>query len=230
MARRLYAESHSEAAAAVGLGAAPDPRVVAGLAPDFEASVCYRLWNVAAALVLFAVSWPLLVLGIATVWVRSGRPLFFRQVRTGYRGRLFRMWKLRTMIRDAEPEGRAVWAAERDPRVIGGGLFLRKYRIDELPQVWNVLRGDMNLVGPRPERPELFPALSGQIANYFERCLARPGLTGLAQVKCGYASCTDTIRQKHTFDLFYIKHRSYALDLSILLRTVRVVLTGLGAR
>ena len=178
----------------------------------------------AALLVLLS---PLLLLTALLVAASSGRPVLFSQERVGRGGTVFRLWKFRTMRKDAEAQGPA-WSPEDDPRVTGLGRFLRRWRVDELPQLWNVLRGDMAFVGPRPEQPHFVERLEQQLPHYALRHLVRPGLTGWAQVKLPYAASDEESRRKLRFDLFYVKHRSPTLDLAILFDTVRVVLSGRG--
>lgn len=143
-------------------------------------------------------------------------------------GRLFTMYKFRTMRLDAEISG-AQFAREGDPRITWIGKFLRRMRIDELPQLWNVLRGDMSMVGPRPERPQFMEQLSGEIPNYVERLGLKPGITGMAQVVNGYDNEIAGFRRKVGYDLLYLQNCCLLNDLKILLRTVRVVITGFGA-
>lgn len=154
--------------------------------------------------------------------------IFYSQIRIGKMGKPFRIWKLRTMKQDAEAEGRPQWASKGDPRITKIGAFLRAARLDELPQIWNVLRGDMSLIGPRPERPEFVQELTKQMPYYALRHLTRPGLTGWAQVKFPYAGTVEDNLKKLQYDLYYIKHRSPLLDLAILLKTIGIVLRRQG--
>ncbi|MFH1077783.1 MAG: sugar transferase [Patescibacteria group bacterium] len=163
-----------------------------------------------------------------SIKLSSKGPVLYSQVRIGKMGKPFRIWKFRTMRQDAEAEGRPVWAMESDPRVTRVGSFLRKTRIDELPQIWNVLKGEMSLIGPRPERPEFVEALTREMPYYTLRHLTRPGLTGWAQVKFPYAGTLEDNLQKLQYDLYYIKHRSLFLDIAILLRTIGIVLRRKG--
>ncbi|HIE50784.1 MAG TPA: sugar transferase [Armatimonadetes bacterium] len=144
-------------------------------------------------------------------------------------GRPFVMYKFRTMRQDAEKETGPVWATEDDPRTTRVGRFLRKTRLDELPQLFNLLKGDMTLIGPRPERPYFVEKLKGVVPNYLRRLEVKPGITGLAQVRNGYDRSLEDVKRKVENDLYYIEHRSPWLDLSILVQTVLVVLTGRGA-
>ncbi|UCG62273.1 MAG: sugar transferase [Candidatus Zixiibacteriota bacterium] len=149
--------------------------------------------------------------------------------RTDYLGRPFKVYKFRTMVNDAEKKSGPVWATKKDPRITGIGAFLRKTRIDEIPQFWNVLKGDMSLVGPRPERPSFVLDLSTKVKGYSHRLNVKPGLTGLAQVENGYDSSLASVVQKVRYDLEYIEKRSVWTDVKILLKTVIVVVTGKGA-
>jgi lipopolysaccharide/colanic/teichoic acid biosynthesis glycosyltransferase len=156
-------------------------------------------------------------------------PIFYRQKRVGQDSRIFEVIKFRTMVPDAEKDG-AQWAHEKDKRITRIGSFLRKTRLDELPQLWNVLRGQMSFIGPRPERPEFAFSneLLSQIPFYQIRHTIKPGLTGWAQIKYPYgASIKDTL-QKLQYDLFYIKNRSFVLDLAIILKTTKIILSGGG--
>lgn len=185
-----------------------------------------RLFDIAVASFFIAATAPLLLAAMVAVKLTSPGPVFFRQSRSGRFGRSFRMVKLRTMVADAERAG-PVWTGdERDPRVTPVGRFLRRYRIDELPQLFNVLVGEMSFVGPRPERPELIKRLAHEIPFYRERLLVQPGITGWAQVNYPYGASVADAGRKLEYDLYYMKHMSVFLDLFILLDTVRIVLTG----
>jgi sugar transferase (PEP-CTERM system associated) len=178
-------------------------------------------------LILVAPIFPLVALAVR---LSSPGPIFFRQERVGLRGQPFTVLKFRTMRQDAEAQTGAVWATKTDPRVTSIGLFLRKTRLDEIPQLWNVLRGDMGFVGPRPERPEFVEWLSEQIPYYNLRHIIRPGLTGWAQVRYGYGATLEETKHKLEFDLYYIKHMSVALDLLIIFETVKTILLRKGAQ
>ena len=185
---------------------------------------------VLAALALIALG-PLLLVLVMAVRLSSPGPALYGQERVGERGRTFRLLKLRTMRLDAEAASGPVWASgDGDPRITRLGRLLRKTRLDELPQLINVLRGQMSFVGPRPERPHFVDQLRKVIPFYDERHSVRPGITGWAQVKSGYGSSIEDAQVKLQFDLFYIKHVSFALDLGILLDTLKVVVVGRGAR
>jgi lipopolysaccharide/colanic/teichoic acid biosynthesis glycosyltransferase len=193
------------------------------------ARVATRTFDVVFAslgLVLTAPLWPLLAL----LAVRRPGGVFLEQRRVGAKGRVFGMYKFRTMGINAEPRGLAVWAQADDPRVSWRGRILRETHLDELPQLWNVLKGDMSIVGPRPERPELEPMLAAAIPHWRLRQLAKPGLTGWAQVRQGYADDCDASERKLSYDLWYLRHRSLLLDLAICLRTVPTVVLRSGAR
>ena len=155
----------------------------------------------------------------------SGLPLFFKQRRTGYMGRPYTLYKLRTMKRDAEKKG-AEWAKEKDQRVTRCGKFLRKWRIDEIPQFWNVVKGEMSIVGPRPERPEFQEELIKEVPHWNCRHLVKPGLPGWAQIRYRYASDLSDSEEKLSFDLYYVKHASLLMDLQIMLSTLRSIARG----
>lgn len=171
---------------------------------------------------------PIYLVLIPLLLVFSGRPIFFSQIRTGHLDKKFKIWKLRTMIVNAEKSG-AQWATPGDARITPIGKFLRKTRLDELPQLWNILNGDMSIVGPRPERPELIESkLAPAIPFYQQRHLVKPGVTGWAQVNFRYGYSADDALEKLEYDLFYVKNQSIWLDIRILLKTAKTVLTGAG--
>ncbi|MBI5773088.1 MAG: exopolysaccharide biosynthesis polyprenyl glycosylphosphotransferase [Verrucomicrobia bacterium] len=184
-----------------------------------------RGFDIASSLAGLVCLSPPLLFGIIATKLTSPGPVFYHQVRGGRFGRSFRMIKLRTMVVDAE-KGGAVWAQAKDPRTTPVGGFLRKYRIDEIPQLVNVLRGEMSLVGPRPERPEFVDELAAQIPFYRERLMIQPGITGWAQVCYPYGASVEDARRKLEYDLYYMKHMSIFLDAFILLDTVRIILKG----
>jgi len=183
-----------------------------------------RALDMAMALAALAISVPLIPLIAVVIKLDSPGPVFFKQLRVGRGGRLFRIVKFRTMRRDAEALTGAVWASDCDPRITRVGKFLRKSRLDEIPQLWNVLVGEMSFVGPRPERPEFDDELEREIPFYRARRAVRPGLTGWAQVSHGYGNSLLDALRKVEYDLYYIKNESLYLDVLILLRTVAVVL------
>ena len=189
-----------------------------------------RLFDVVVSgliLVLFA---PLILLVALLVKLESEGPAFFRQRRVGLYGQSFDIVKLRSMREDAEVGGQAVWAQKDDPRVTRLGRIIRKLRIDELPQAWTVLKGQMSLVGPRPERPQFVSDLEARLPFYAERHVVKPGITGWAQINYPYGASIEDARQKLEYDLYYAKNYTPFLDLLILLQTVRVVLFPEGAR
>jgi len=188
-----------------------------------------RFLDLAVAALGLVLAAPLMALVALAIRLDSPGPVFFRQERVGRNRRPFTLWKFRSMRQDAEAMG-ARWATERDPRVTRVGRFIRKTRLDELPQLWNVLVGDMSLVGPRPEREMFVRQLCLLNQFYEQRLVVRPGLTGWAQIKAPYASSFEESLEKLKFDLYYIKHISLFLDLSIVLSTARIVLLGRGAR
>jgi exopolysaccharide biosynthesis polyprenyl glycosylphosphotransferase len=184
-----------------------------------------RGFDIACSLAGLVFLGPVMLLAMALIRLTSPGPVVYRQKRCGRFGRAFEVIKLRTMRMDAE-KGGAVWAAENDPRVTPVGNLLRRYRIDEFPQLINVLRGEMSFVGPRPERPEFIGDLAQQVSFYQERLMVQPGITGWAQVNYPYGSSVEDARRKLEYDLYYMKHMSLFLDLFILLDTVRIVLRG----
>jgi sugar transferase (PEP-CTERM system associated) len=189
-----------------------------------------RLMDISAALVLLFLALPVLLVAMLAIVIESGLPVFFTQERVGRGGRTFKVLKLRTMRTDAEGDGVARWASAKDSRVNRVGRLLRKLRIDELPQLINVLSGEMSLVGPRPERPVFVEKLREQIRFYDVRHSVKPGLTGWAQIRYSYGASVDDARRKLEFDLFYVKNNTLVLDALILAETVRVVLFGEGAQ
>jgi lipopolysaccharide/colanic/teichoic acid biosynthesis glycosyltransferase len=156
--------------------------------------------------------------------------MLFGQVRVGLKGTLFKLWKFRSMRVDAEAHSGARWADTNDSRVTRVGRWIRALRIDEIPQAWNVLRGDMSFVGPRPERPEFVATLQTEIPYYEYRHTVRPGITGWAQVNLAYTATVEDSREKLEYDLYYLKNFSVLRDLFILVRTVKIILFGWGSR
>jgi exopolysaccharide biosynthesis polyprenyl glycosylphosphotransferase len=188
-----------------------------------------RTFDIVVAMFGMALTAPLYPL-IALLVKNTRGPLIFRQTRLGEGGKLFTIYKFRTMRDGAEEPGRPIWAEERDPRVTPLGRFLRKTRLDELPQLWNVLRGDMSIVGPRPERPEFVELLEEQVPFWTRRHLVKPGITGWAQVSCGYTADAEGTLEKLSYDLWYLRHRSLSVDLGICAKTIVALLSGSGAR
>jgi exopolysaccharide biosynthesis polyprenyl glycosylphosphotransferase len=184
-----------------------------------------RLVDVIVSTVGMVVSFPILVLAVIAIKLESKGAAFYSQDRIGRFNRTFRIYKLRTMVNDAEREG-AKWASEGDSRITRIGKFLRKTRIDEIPQFWNVIRGDMSLVGPRPERPEFVEMLADQIPFYLQRHMVKPGLTGWAQINYPYGASVEDAANKLKYDLYYVKHSSPMLDFQIALRTLGTIMSG----
>jgi lipopolysaccharide/colanic/teichoic acid biosynthesis glycosyltransferase len=162
-------------------------------------------------------------------WDSRG-PVLYLQKRVGEKGKIFHLIKFRTMIENAEGDGGAVWASDGDPRITRIGRYLRQFRIDELPQFLNVLKGDMNLVGPRPERPEFVRILEEEIPYYSIRHSIKPGITGWAQVKGSYSGTIDESREKLEYDLFYLKNKSFKFDMLIIFKTIKTLMLARGAR
>ena len=192
--------------------------------------VLKRISDITAALTLAVFFAPLLILLPLTIMATRSGPVFYWQERVGRGGKIFRLMKFRTMRLEAEEAGTPQWARVDDDRVTRLGAFMRKTRMDELPQLFNILKGDMSLVGPRPERPEFVEQLIAQLPYYEERHRVLPGITGWAQVSFKYAGSLEDSKIKLEHDLYYIKYYSLILDLIIILQTVRVVLWGEGAR
>lgn len=181
------------------------------------------------AIILLILLAPLALVLLPLLLIVHGRPIFFRQTRTGLNNQPFTLYKLRTMVTDAEKNGGAQWSRPGDHRITPLGKWLRKTRIDELPQLYNILRGDMSLVGPRPERPEIIQRdLRGRISHYDLRHCVKPGVTGWAQVAFRYAFTMEDAREKLQFDLYYVKNRTLWMDLAIIAKTIKTVLTGAG--
>ena len=188
-----------------------------------------RALDVFLSLVALVLTLPLMGLIAFTIWLDTGKPMLFCQKRAGLGGKLFHIFKFRSMYQDAEENGPS-WAAEGDKRVTRVGRFLRKFRLDELPQLFNVLCGEMSLVGPRPEQPHFCALLEEHLSLFNLRHSVRPGITGWAQIKYKYGSSIEENKNKLEFDLFYIKHMSVLLDLAILFETAKVILYGRGAK
>lgn len=191
-----------------------------------------RIFDILASLALLVITWPAMLVTALAIKIEdgAGAPVFYRQKRVGFKGALFDVLKFRSMGVDAEKDGQAKWAEVNDVRVTRVGSVIRKYRIDELPQIFNVLRGDMCFVGPRPERPDFVDELSADIPYYRERHCVKPGITGWAQLCYQYGSSRKDALEKLQYDLYYVKNRSLLFDLMILLQTAEVVLWKTGAR
>lgn len=189
-----------------------------------------RTFDVSASFLLLLVTLPVMLATTLLVWLDSGYPILYRQERVGAHGRIFKVLKFRSMRHDAEPDGVPRWAKKQDDRVTRVGKVIRLLRIDELPQIFNVLKGDMSFVGPRPERPYFVEDLSKKIAYYPSRHTVKPGITGWAQIRYPYGATVDDAVQKLQYDLYYVKNHSLFLDLIILFQTAQAILFGKGAR
>jgi len=200
------------------------------LAHPQQRDIAKRAVDLAVATVCLIVLLPLYLLIALAIWLDSGSPILFAQERAGLRGRPFRMFKFRSMVENAEKETGPVWAATNDARVTRLGALLRRTHLDELPQFWNVLRGEMSVVGPRPERPVFVQALDKEIPGFANRCKVKPGITGLAQVRNGYTQSTRAARRKLRYDLHYIRNYCFLLDLKIMARTIKVLANDENAR
>jgi exopolysaccharide biosynthesis polyprenyl glycosylphosphotransferase len=183
-----------------------------------------RLSDIVASLVLLILTAPIMLVTMIAIRLESPGPVIYRQPRVGLGGRIFMCLKFRSMCMDAEGDGVARWAQKSDPRITRVGAFIRKTRIDELPQLFSVLSGQMSLVGPRPERPTFVDQLKTSIPFYELRHSVKPGITGWAQVRYHYGGSLEDARRKHQFDLYYVKNNSLLLDILVLLETVSVVL------
>ena len=193
---------------------------------SFLFKIYHRVLDIMIGIVGLVISIPILIIFGIMIKKEDGGPIFYKQDRLGKDGKVIFIYKLRSMRVDAEKNG-AVWAEKNDPRITKVGRFIRKTRIDEIPQFLNILKGEMSIIGPRPERPTLTMEFNEKIPGFINRLVVKPGLTGYAQVNGGYdISPEDKIKD----DLYYIRNRSFFLDLGILLKTVKVVLTGEGAR
>jgi sugar transferase (PEP-CTERM system associated) len=189
-----------------------------------------RVFDLFCATILLVLSLPVMLATAVLIKLESPGPVLYRQVRTGLHGRSFSIAKFRSMRNDAEKDGKPVWAAANDARVTRVGAVIRRLRIDELPQLFNVLLGEMSLVGPRPERPYFVEQLTQEIPFYALRHSVKPGVTGWAQVRYPYGATVEDSQEKLQYDLYYVKNHTLFLDLLVLMETVSVVLTGKGAR
>ena len=189
-----------------------------------------RAFDILVVTILLPIAVPIMGFMAILIAVDGGTPIIYRQDRVGRRGQKFTLLKFRSMAHDAEKDGQAAWASVNDARVTAVGRFMRRTRIDELPQLINVLRGEMTFVGPRPERPQFVATLTEKIPFYGVRHSVKPGLTGWAQVRYTYGGNLEESVKKLEYDLYYVKNHSLLLDLLIFVKTVRVVLLGEGAR
>ena len=201
-----------------------------GFRSDLVRLASKRLFDILVSTGVLVIGLPIGLLTSIAIFLEDRGPILYRQTRVGRNGRPFPMLKFRSMSVNAEPNGTAVWATQNDPRVTRVGALIRKLRIDELPQVLNVLVGHMSFVGPRPERPEFVKELAQTIPYYPERHSVKPGITGWAQVRYRYGSSEQDAQDKLEYDLYYVKHHSLAFDLMVLLQTVEVVLFRIGSR
>jgi sugar transferase (PEP-CTERM system associated) len=189
-----------------------------------------RVFDLIVSLMLLAATSPIMLITAILIKLESHGPVFYRQERVGQHGRPFSIFKFRSMRTDAEKDGRPQWARKNDDRITGVGRFIRRTRIDELPQVFNVFMGEMSFVGPRPERPYFVADLNRQIPYYGVRHTVKPGITGWAQVRYPYGASIEDALEKLQYDLYYVKNHSLFLDLMILTQTAQVVLLGKGVR
>lgn len=201
-----------------------------GFVQSRRSRIFKRFVDVTVATLVLVLTAPLVLLVTLATKLSDGGPILFRQTRVGCNGMLFNLYKFRSMRVDAEKDSGPKWAEVDDPRVTPLGRWIRSLRVDEIPQAWNVLRGDMSFVGPRPERPEFVGMLQSVIPFYNYRHAVRPGITGWAQVNYPYGATVEDARHKLEFDLYYVKNRSSVMDLVILLRTVKIILFGWGSR
>ena len=192
-------------------------------------TIVKRLFDIVCASILIILALPVMAVAAVAIIAENGFPILYRQERVGLNGRLFNVIKFRSMRRDAEKDGKPIWAKAGDDRVTKVGKIIRKLRIDELPQLFSVLAGDMSLVGPRPERPFFVDQLTKEIPFYAVRHSVKPGVTGWAQVRYHYGATVEDSAEKLQYDLYYVKNHSLFLDVLVLIDTIGVVLTGKGA-
>jgi len=204
----------------------------AGFRNNILQSYLKRAFDILASALLLVLTWPFIIITMLAIKIEDGirAPIFYKQIRVGENGIPYHVFKFRSMRVDAEKNHRPVWAGKEDSRITRVGNFIRKTRIDELPQIYNVLRGDMSFVGPRPERPEFVVRLSETLPYYKERHRVKPGITGWAQISYPYGASEKDALEKLQYDLYYVKNFSVFLDVLILLQTVEVIIFGKGAR
>jgi len=195
-------------------------------------SLFARFFDIVSSLIILTLMFPVLLIAAFLISAESGfkHPVFYRQERVGLDGKVFTLMKFRSMKVNAEKDGKAVWASKNDNRITATGKFIRKTRIDELPQILNILKGDMRLVGPRPERPEFVEDLATKIPYYKKRHTVKPGLAGWAQLKYPYGATERDAYEKLQYDLYYVKNHNVIMDFFILLQTIEIVIMGKGAR
>ncbi|WP_404362203.1 TIGR03013 family XrtA/PEP-CTERM system glycosyltransferase [Marinobacter sp.] len=201
-----------------------------GFRPSRSRALGKRVADLAISLTLFLIMLPFIILTAVAVFLETGRPILYSQARVGTLGKEFRIYKFRSMRQDAEKDGKAKWASANDNRVTRVGAFIRNTRLDELPQLYNVIKGEMSIVGPRPERPEFVSELREKIPFYDTRHYVKPGLMGWAQLKYPYGASVEDARGKLEYDLYYSKNRSLLMDFLIMIQTVEVILLGKGVR
>lgn len=191
---------------------------------DIFYNITSRILSITVSLVVLIVSLPFTLIATILILLQDGFPILYTQTRVGVKNKIFTVLKFRSMIKESEKQG-AVWAGEKDPRITRVGALLRKTHIDEIPQMINILKGDISLVGPRPERPSFVKELENEVPYYFMRHIIKPGFTGWAQIKFRYARSKEDSATKLEYDLFYLKNRSLALDFGILLKTIQIIFT-----
>ncbi|WP_434340572.1 TIGR03013 family XrtA/PEP-CTERM system glycosyltransferase [Motilimonas cestriensis] len=196
---------------------------------DSIRSIASNMLNLGLALIIISLLWPLLLFVMLAIYLEDKGPIFYRQTRIGYAGKPFEILKFRSMRVNAQENG-AQWAAKNDSRATKIGQFMRKYHIDELPQIFNILKGEMSFIGPRPEQPEFVERLCTQLPYYAERHNVKPGLAGWAQLKYPYGACDKDALEKLQYDLYYVKHRNFWFDLAIFVQTIEVVCFAQGSR
>jgi sugar transferase (PEP-CTERM system associated) len=203
-----------------------------GFKKNVYTAIIKRTFDVSVSLVLLFITWPFMLLTICAIKIEDGltSPVMYKQIRIGEDGKPFYVLKFRSMLVDAENSGKAKWAEKNDTRITKVGLLIRRARLDELPQLFNVLKGEMSFVGPRPERPEFVIKLSEKIPYYSERHRVKPGITGWAQIHYPYGASDKDAIEKLQFDLYYIKNYSLFMDFLIMLQTAEVIFFGKGAR